>query len=645
MHHRSFRKVLGVGLVASLVVATGVIAAGEGGRVDLTTPQRRLDTRFGDPVTFLELGSGVLQVWSVKPTELGTATIHPCNQAPPAGEYTFLLDPDNPYQYSRFATAVDVCITATTAIHVVVDSFGSVSATPSLDRDQFVPLASRKELARSRTTEPDEVVTVQRPTELSVNAMAAVLAIEALSSDTAGFLTAYDCQNGRPQVADVGYYQDRAANVSYVPLQPDSDICLYAKTPVTFRVTLLGELAPQGPNPALLPPSWRYVPTEVPPSSLRPILAERVLNTRESIGRAGTSKAALGEVVEIEFGDLVGSATSAVVLNVTAVQPDGPGHIRVWPCGGQPPVVASLNYVEDQAVANLVVGKLSPSGTLCLQAFGSATHLIADLNGTYEADGGMQVEPVVPTRIYDTRKAIGTATTTKIPAGGVVEIDVVGTGVVPEGAGAVTANFAVAQAEDRGHLTVFPCDEDQPTAANLNYAPGEAVANLVTAKLSAEGTICAFTFAETHLIVDVAAWYGTNNTAGVADIDPARFLDTRHAIGISTTTKVPGGTFVELQVGGVGSVPAGISGVVMNITAVQTEDRGFVTAWACGESMPTVSNLNYEANVTRPNLATVPVSADGKVCLYTLATSHLVADVSGFLTSDNVEVTDLVLTE
>ena len=60
--------------------------------------------------------------------------------------------------------------------------------------------------------------------------------------------------------------------------------------------------------------------------------------------------------------------------------------------------------------------------------------------------------------------------------------------------------------------------------------------------------------------------------------------------------------------------------------------------------MPTVSNLNYEANVTRPNVATVPVSADRKVCLYTLATSHLVVDVSGFLTSDNVAVTDLVLT-
>lgn len=63
------------------------------------------------------------------------------------------------------------------------------------------------------------------------------------------------------------------------------------------------------------------------------------------------------------------------------------------------------------------------------------------------------------------------------------------------------------------------------------------------------------------------------------------------------------------------------------------------------DEMPTVSNLNYGAGVTRPNLATVPVSASGKVCLFTLATTHLVADVTGFLSSESTEVVDLTLTD
>jgi hypothetical protein len=643
MRLRSLRTALGIGFVTSLTLATGVQSSGEGGRVELTPLDRLLDTRLDDArVTSIELGSGVMQVWSIRPTEPGTAVIYPCDEEAPVDEYTFLLDPANPIQYSRFATGDTVCLKSTTPIDVIVDSLGSVADTPTADRDQFVALPQRKELAVTRT-ESGGVVTIPRPDELSDGATAAVLAIEVLSSDAAGYLTAYDCERERSLLADVAHYRNRAANVAYVALGPTSDICVFAYSPADIRVTLLGELSPDGPNPAALPPSWRYVPTEVPPPSLHPILAERVLDTRDAVGRAGTTKAEVGEVVEIGFGDLVDIDTSSVVLNVAVVQPDGPGHIRIWPCGGQPPLVASLNYVESQAVANLVVGKLSPSGTLCLQAFGSATHLVADLNGTYEADGGLQVEPVVPTRIHDTRMAIGTDTTTKVPAGQVVEVDVVGSGVVPEGAGAVTANFAVTQSTTGGYLTVFPCDEDQPTAANLNFGQGEAAANLVTAKLSPEGTVCVFSSAESHLIVDVAAWYGTNNTAGVAEIDPARFLDTREAVGVPTTTKVPGGTFIELQIGGVGDVPDDIAGVVMNITAVQTEGRGFVTAWACGSSMPTVSNLNYGAGLTRPNLATVPVSASGKVCLYTFATTHLVADVSGFLTSDDVEVVDLVL--
>ena len=104
------------------------------------------------------------------------------------------------------------------------------------------------------------------------------------------------------------------------------------------------------------------------------------------------------EVVELDFGSLVGPLTTAVVLNVTAVQPDRAGYLTVWPCGGDRPLVSNLNFDPNEIVPNLVVSKLGPGGTVCLSGI-AATHLFADLSGTYEADGGLHAVPVTPTRV------------------------------------------------------------------------------------------------------------------------------------------------------------------------------------------------------------------------------------------------------
>ena len=64
--------------------------------------------------------------------------------------------------------------------------------------------------------------------------------------------------------------------------------------------------------------------------------------------------------------------------------------------------------------------------------------------------------------------------------------------------------------------------------------------------------------------------------------------------------------------------------MVLNVTATETEAPGFVTAYPCDVAMPTASNLNYERGLTVPNLVTVPISADGRMCLFTRAAAHLV---------------------
>src|SRR5215468_7499998 len=57
---------------------------------------------------------------------------------------------------------------------------------------------------------------------------------------------------------------------------------------------------------------------------------------------------------------------------------------------------------------------------------------------------------------------------------------------------------------------------------------------------------------------------------------------------------------------------------------------GFVTVWPCGEPRPLASNLNFTAGQNIPNNVIVKIGAGGKVCLFTLTATHLIADLNGF---------------
>lgn len=119
-------------------------------------------------------------------------------------------------------------------------------------------------------------------------------------------------------------------------------------------------------------------------------------------------------------------------------------------------------------------------------------------------------------------------------------------------------------------------------------------------------------------------------------LTPTRILDTRpdSLIGYSGPKPANGAT-VDVQVNGKGGVPlTGVTAAVLNITATEAAQAGFVTAFASGTGIPTVSNVNpmYPGH-TVPNLAIVPVGANGKVSLYTAASTHLLVDVAGYFTT------------
>ena len=111
----------------------------------------------------------------------------------------------------------------------------------------------------------------------------------------------------------------------------------------------------------------------------------------------------------------------------------------------------------------------------------------------------------------------------------------------------------------------------------------------------------------------VPALQGARYTA----LAPLRLLDTREGLG-APRAAVPAGGVVDVQVAGRNGVPADATAVVLNVTGVAPSSATDVRAYPTPvvlSPVPEVSNLNLERGITRANLVTVPVGANGRVRL------------------------------
>ena len=217
-------------------------------------------------------------------------------------------------------------------------------------------------------------------------------------------------------------------------------------------------------------------------------------------------------------------------------------------------------------------------------------------------------------------------------SGAPLKIRIGGTNGIPVDASAVALNVTAVGTQapaTGGYITVYPCG-DRPNASNLNFISGQTLANSVITPMSANGDVCLYVYGIANLVVDVSGYVPA---AGFATVSAAnsRFLDTRPET--EKVGKLDGtGTAKELQITGTAGIPAGISAVAMNVTAVDTEASdvgGYVTVYPCGER-PNTSNINFVSGQTIPNSVIVPVSASGKVCFYVYGKADILADVSGY---------------
>jgi hypothetical protein len=146
-----------------------------------------------------------------------------------------------------------------------------------------------------------------------------------------------------------------------------------------------------------------------------------------------------------------------------------------------------------------------------------------------------------------------------------------------------------------------------------------------------------YTLSSAHLVADVFGYFAPASASSAGRLQPmvpGRLLDTRAAtlIGYSGGEPAIGATVPVAVLGREGVPASGVSAVVLNVTATDTADAGFVTAWPQGDR-PTVSSLNLDPrDPTIANQVVVPIGADGNILLYTLNAAQLIVDVTGYYT-------------
>jgi hypothetical protein len=322
------------------------------------------------------------------------------------------------------------------------------------------------------------------------------------------------------------------------------------------------------------------------------------------------------------------------VLNLAVTGSTQPGFVTVFPCGSPRPNASSINYAAGQTISNAVTAKIGDGGKICIFTY-SDTHVIIDVAGAYPAE--TEFVSLVPSRVLETRSgfstvddqfnAIGLRAT-----GSVTELPVAGRAGVPAGADAVVLNLAVTGSTQPGFVTVFPCGSPRPNASSINYAAGQTISNAVTAKIGGGGTICIFTYSDTHVIIDVTGAHPPDS--GFVSLVPGRVLETRdgfstvddqfNAVGVRGA-----GAVTELLVAGRAGVPTGADAVVLNLAVTGSTQPGFVTIFPCGTPRPNASSINYVRGQTISNAVTAKIGDGGKICIFTYSDTHVIIDVTG----------------
>ncbi|WP_182111761.1 carboxypeptidase regulatory-like domain-containing protein [Actinotalea sp. JY-7876] len=354
----------------------------------------------------------------------------------------------------------------------------------------------------------------------------------------------------------------------------------------------------------------------------------------------------------------VPAEATGAIMNVTAVRPNGPGYVVVYPDtagnGKTPaPSGSTVNFEPGADVANSAFVALPANGQVCYQTRGAANvGVILDVTGYTLPSSGIVTQ--ASQRLVDTRAGgyrVGDIAGPVAPRQ-VQTVKVRGEAGVPADATAVVLNVTVTGPTTGGNLRVFPAGQRVPNTSVVNFAAGQDKANGTIVSLPSSGEISFYSdspvgvgASPVQVIIDVVGYVKAETSfTGVA---PERILDTRPGAahvgpiaGALTARKV-----YSVPVAGVGPVPRDATAVVLNVTAIRPSANGNLRVYPDSNGNgttppPNASAINYVPGRDIPNQVVVALPADGKVNFYSdmgAGTVNLAVDVVGYVTGDAQE--------
>jgi hypothetical protein len=313
------------------------------------------------------------------------------------------------------------------------------------------------------------------------DAVSVALNVTATQAEDNGFLTVYPNGQALPVASNVNYTTGAdVPNLVVAPLGTDGSINIFSEDATHVIVDIFGWFGTNATNGFVA-----AVPT-------------RVFDSRNS------AKVGAGQVVTfpvVGFGG-VPAGTPSVALNLTIDQPDQAGFASAFASGAPVPLTSNVNFAAGQTRPNVVFAPVGADGQVSVFV-STGAHVIADVFGWYSTASDAELfKPVKPKRVWDSRQH------TIIPAGGELTLKVTDIVGVPSTATAVVLNVTVTAPVGSGFLTVYAANVARPDTSNVNYVASQTVPNVVITGVSVDGRIKIWTFADAHIIVDVAGWFG-----------------------------------------------------------------------------------------------------------------------------------------
>jgi hypothetical protein len=369
-------------------------------------------------------------------------------------------------------------------------------------------------------------------------------------------------------------------------------------------------------------------------SYYQPITPTRFLDTRNGTGGT-TGPVKADGTVKLQIAGVNGIPSpnvTAVAINLTATDESSSGDIVAYPDGTALPGTSNLNYPAGTDVANLAIVPVGADGAIDLyNASSGTTQLVGDVSGYFTSDitaaGDTTYTPLTPTRVLDTRNAIG-GPKAKLAGGGTLVLQIGGANGIPSGVSAVAINLTAVDESGSGFLTGYADGTATPATSGLQFGTS-AIAGLAIVAVGADGKIDIHDTgtSSTDVVGDVSGYFTAGTTGETYRALPlTRLVDTRTSKAVAaggTLAVTPGSLIVAPQ-----QTP------VANVTVTDGSSGGDLIVYPAGTSRPGTSNVNYIKDQTIANLA-IAATGDGTADIYndSSGTVEVIVDCSGYFST------------